>query len=297
MAAAATLCLAFVAATLLLFPAYARSALPVIVDIYQPARDSWSNLVFFSAAPFNLVLLVALAIGSARGFAHPPSARRFVAPVETLICAYASAGFLASFFIQGKGWMNHAYPGLVLALLAWVFFVVDAPPGVRAARTGRLFKYVCLPILIAAPFVFGVVRVVGDAEEHVGLRAAIARVAPPRPRLIAMARQLDYSHPVTRQLGGVWVGRPNSLWTSALVNGLLNGASDPVRRARLEDYRRRDLAVFAQDVRDGRPDAIVVEDKGTREWVVKQPETAGVLDDFEQTAQAEDIEIWTRKRP
>ena len=66
-------------------------------------------------------------------------------------------------------------------------------------------------------------------------------------------------------------------------------------RARLEDYRRRDLAGFAADVREGRPDVIVVEDQGTREWVAQLPETAGVLDGYEKTAQAEEIEIWTRK--
>ncbi|PPD46228.1 MAG: hypothetical protein CTY15_02350 [Methylocystis sp.] len=297
MAAAVALCLVYGAATLALFPAYAQYALPVIVDVYQPARDAFVNLALFSLAPFHLALLAALVAVSARGFAHPPVAPGFVAPAAARICAFASAGFLAGFFLQGKGWSNHAYPGIALVLLAWCFFALDRHPRARAARDGRLFKFVFLPAFIAAPFMFGTLKVLADIEEHPGLRAEIARAAPAHPRVIVMARQLDYGHPVTRQLDGAWVGRPNALWTASLSAYLLRDVKDPAWRARLEEYRRRDLAGFTDDVRSGRPDVIVVEDKDTREWVLKQPETASVLDGYEKAGQAEEIEVWTRKAP
>lgn len=294
-AAAAGVCAIYGVATLLFFPAYAEYALPVIAQVYQPARDSFVNLALLSLAPINVALLVALAMAAANGFATPPVAPGFVAPATARVCAFASIGFLIGFFVQGKGWMNHAYPGIALALLAWTFFALDGHPRARAAREGRLFKFVFLPAFIAAPAMFGAIKLIGDVEEHPGLRAEIARVAPAHPRVIAMARQLDYGHPVTRQLAGTWVGRPNALWTASLAAYLLREEKDPARRLRLEDYRRRDLAGFAEDVRTGRPDVIVVEDKDTREWVAKQPETARVLDDYEKTGAAEAIEIWTRK--
>lgn len=297
MATAAALCVVYGVATLLFFPAYAQYALPVIADVYQPARDTWANLALRSLAPFNVMLLAALAIVSARGFAHPPVAPGFVAPSAARVCACASIGFLAGFFLQGKGWSNHAYPGLVLALLAWCFFALDRHPRARAAQEGRLFKFVFLPAFIAAPFMFGAVKLLADVEEHPGLRAEIARVAPAHPRVIAMARQLDYGHPVTRQLEGTWAGRPNALWTASLAAYLLRDVKDPAWRARLEDYRRRDLAGFLEDVRAATPDVIVVEDKGTREWVLKQPETATALDGYEKAGQAAEIEVWTRKAP
>lgn len=285
---------AYVVATLLLFPAYADYALPVIAQVYQPARDAFLNLALLTLAPFNFALLLALAFAAAQGFAHPPASPGLVAPSAARVCAYASIGFLIGFFLQGKGWSNHAYPGIALALFAWVFFLLDKHPRAQAAREGRLAKFIFLPAFIAAPALFGAVKLIGDVEEHNGLRAEIARVAPARPRLIAMARQLDFGHPVTRQLGGVWVGRPNALWTASLAAYLLHDEKDPTRRARLEDYRRRDLAGFVEDVRSGRPDVIVVEDKDTREWALKQRETAGVLDGYEKAAQAEEVEIWRR---
>jgi hypothetical protein len=295
-AAAAGIFLLYGAVTLVLFPAYGDYALPLIVDVYQPARETWPRLAL-TLAPVNIAVLAALAIASAQGFAHPPAAPGFVVPSAARVCAFASIGFLAAFLLQGKGWMNHAYPGLALALLAWCFFTLDTHPRARAARDGRLFKFVFLPLFLAAPAMFGAARLLSDEEEHPGLRAEIARVAPAQPRLIALARQLDFGHPVTRQLGGIWVGRPNALWTASFASHLLRDAKDPAQRARLESYRRRDLAGFAEDVRAGRPDAIIVEDRETREWALKQPETAIALDGYEKTGQAEAIEIWTRRSP
>ncbi len=295
-AAAVGVVLAHGVATLVFFPAYAQYALPVIADVYQPARDSFANLALRTLAPFNVALLIALSAAAARGFATAPVAPRFVAPAASRVCAYASIGFLISFFVQGKGWSNHAYPGVALALFAWCFFLLDKHPRARAARQGRLFKFVFLPAFIAAPAMFGALKLIVDAEEHPGLRAAIERVAPPQPRVVAMARQLDFGHPVTRQLDGTWVGRPNALWTASFSAYLLNSAKDSAYRARLEDYRRRDLIGFVEDVRDGLPDVIVVEDRDTREWVLKQPEGAGVLEGYEKAGEAEEIEIWTRRR-
>jgi len=296
-ATAVCVCLAYGAATLLFFPAYAQYALPVIADVYQPARDSLANLALLTLAPFNIALLTALAFASARGFVTPPVAPGFVAPVAARACGYASLGFLAGFFLQGKGWINHAYPGIALALLAWCFFALDKHPRAQAVREGGLLKFVFLPAFVAAPMLFGAAKVLTDAEEHPGLRAEIGRVAPAHPRVIAMARQLDYGHPVTRQLDGAWIGRPNALWTASLAAYLLRDAKDPAWRARLEEYRRRDLAGFMEDVRNGRPDVIVVEDKDTREWVARQPETARVLDGYTRSGQADEIEIWTRETP
>ena len=294
MAAAALVVVAQGAALFVFFPAYADDVLPVLADVYAPARDSWTHLILFSLAPFHLALFAGLAAAAATGFSAPVAARGFVAPTAARVCALASLGFLLSFFVQGKGWINHAYPGLALILLAWIFFLLDRHP--RAASTrGRLVKFLFLPAFIAAPFLFGAQRLLANEPEHSGLLEAVGRVAPAHPRVIAMARQLDFGHPVTRQLGGVWVGRPNALWVSSFAGQLLKTAGDSAYRERLEQYRRADLAGFARDVSIGRPDVVIVEDKGTREWVEKQTETSGVLARYQQSGGVDEIEIWTRR--
>jgi hypothetical protein len=295
MAAAFVVCAGYAVVILVFFPAYRDYALPIIADVYQPARDSWTNLALLTLAPFHIALLVALIAAAAEGFVAPPVAPRFVAPAAARVCAWASLGFLVSFFVQGKGWSNHAYPGLALVLLAWSFLALDRHPRAKAARNGRLFKFVFLPALLASPAMFGAGKLLADIEEHPGLRAAILRHAPAHPRVIAMARQLDFGHPATRQVEGTWVGRPNALWTASFAAHLLNDAADSSYRARLDAYRRRDLAGFAEDVREGRPDVVIVEDKETREWVGRRPETAAALDGYEKAGNVDEIEIWVRK--
>lgn len=280
--AAAAVCAAYGVLILIAFPAYRDYALPVIADIYAPARESWSNLLFSSLAPFIAALLT--------GFLY--AARDFPAPAAARVGALASLGFLLSFFIQGKGWMNHAYPALALALLSWIFLALG--PAAQELREGRLFKFLFVPALAATPMALGAINQIGNAEEHPGLRAAVSRLAPPHPRVLALARQLDFGHPLTRQLEGIWVGRPNALWAASFAVTLMRKETGPARKEKLEDYRRRDLAGFAEDVRLGRPDVIVVEDKETREWAQKQPETANAFEGYVNAGAAGGVEIFTR---
>lgn len=294
-ATACAIALAYGLVTAILFPAYVNNAIPVISEVYQPARLDAVMLAFLTLSPINALLLFSLFLVSRGGVTRPPSGSIFPASTPALVCGLASLGFLLTFFIQGKGWMNHAYPGVVLALFAWIFFLLDPETDARRAGAGRVFKFVFLPIFLAAPMLFGANKLLADEEEQPGLRAEIARVAPPHPRLVALAPDLSYGHPVTRHLAGTWVGRPNALWVSTFANHLLEKEQDPARRARLEEYRRIDLDGFAQDVRAGRPDAIIVSDPKSRDFGLNHPAVADVLGDYEKTGQAGEVEVWTRK--
>jgi hypothetical protein len=114
--------------------------------------------------------------------------------------------------------------------------------------------------------------------------------------VIALAFNCDVGHPLTRRLRGQWVGHPCSLWTTSYVDQLLKDSpSDPAYRARLADYRRRDLTTFTRDVEEGRADVVVVESPRLREWSARQPELAGLLAPFEKAGEAGEIEVWTRR--
>jgi hypothetical protein len=181
-----------------------------------------------------------------------------------------------------------------LILFAWTVFALEKRT--HPISDGRLVKFLFIPALFAAPALHGGLKQWSNEEEHPGLRAAIARVAPAHPRIAAMARDLDFGHPVTRQLEGIWIGRQSALWTSSSVAHLLPSAADPAYRARLLNYRHDDLLAFAEDVARGRPDAIIVEDQAVREWVLKQPETANALNSYERVGAAGAVEIWALKR-
>ncbi|HEY8070446.1 MAG TPA: hypothetical protein VIE47_00540, partial [Methylocystis sp.] len=249
------------------------------------AHESLINFLAKTLAPYYVACAIGLLI----------LARGVPKGIEARTAFLASLGFFLCFVLQRKGWINHAYPAMALLFLAWLSHALDLAreePGVAHP----LVRFFFVPLLIASPFCFGGGGQWADAEEHPGLLAAAASHAPPRPRVIALAFNCDVGHPLTRRLHGQWVGHPCSLWTTSYVDQLLNSsASDPAYRARLAEYRRRDLTTFARDVEEGRADVVVVESPRLREWSAKQPEIAGVLASFEKTGEAGEIEVWTRR--
>ncbi len=272
-------------AVVVFFPVYAANITAFGLDVYGVAHESLINFLAKTLAPYYVACAIGLLI----------LARGVPKGIEARTAFLASLGFFLCFVLQRKGWINHAYPAMALLFLAWLAHALDLAreePGV-AHPLVRLFF---VPLLIASPFCFGGGGQWADAEEHPGLLAAAASHAPPRPRVIALAFNCDVGHPLTRRLHGEWVGHPCSLWTTSYVDQLLNSSpSDPAYRARLAEYRRRDLTTFARDVEEGRADVVVVESTRLREWSAKQPEIAGVLAPFEKTGEAGDIEVWTRR--
>jgi hypothetical protein len=270
----------------LFFPDYVARALPLALEIYAPARDDLAHLLTHSLAPAYGALLAGFLV----------AAHGVVLGRATLVALAASIGFFATFLIQGKGWINHAYPAIALMLLAFTLLALrdrTARTGPPAAATPALIKFLFLPAFVAAPACFGLIDLLSDREEHPGLLEAATTGAPPHPRVATIASQLDFGHPLVRELDGEWVGRQNALWVTALVGRLLPSAG-PERRARLEAFRHADLEALAEDLREGRPDIVVVEDEATRKFVAGRPETAGALESYRLAERAGEIEIWRR---
>jgi len=281
----------YVAAILAFFPAYVSAALPLIVDVYAPLRDKLPHILASPLFLANLVLLAALLFASRFGKGEP----------RMLVLAAASAGFLATFLIQGKGWMNHAYPGMALALLASASFLsgrTNSGAKQGESRLRRSFAlFVFVPALCLAPFLFGTMKYFGNDEEYPGLTDAVRRVAPAHPKIIALAEQLDVGHPLVRRLGGVWVGRQNCLWVSWGARYLLGqGIAPHAERARLLEHMRKDEEVFAEDIKLGRPDILLVESPEVESWARKQPALSAIFQNYRQVAKVGEVSIWRRNQ-
>ncbi len=96
------------------FPAYLTQALPLALEVYGPARDDLGHFLGHTLALVYVSLLMGFVV----------AARGVLLGRATLVALLASLGFFAAFLLQGKGWMNHAYPAVALALLAWVFLAL-----------------------------------------------------------------------------------------------------------------------------------------------------------------------------
>ena len=268
------------------FPDYIVNALPAAMEVYAPARGGLASLL--GAPPFlaNGLMLAGAVFALAR----------FGFEARAAVLVAASAGFLFTYVLQGKGWFNHAYPGLALAMFAlvalWLYL------GRAAPAAGALFARAALaPALICAPF-FGAVWMNGPgAEEYPGLSAQMRRLAPARPKIAALAAQLDVAHPLTRRLDGAWIGRQNALWVANCVAQILATQTvETARRARLEDYARRERADFVADIAAGAPDVLLVE-IALKGWAARQAEFKDLFAAFDKSGEASGIEIWTRVRP
>jgi hypothetical protein len=277
---ASGLCLTYISIVILAFPAYLTNTFPLIVAIYAPLRDDPRNILGSPLFLANFILLIGLW----------PGARNGAKDVRVSILAIASAGFLLTFLIQGKGWMNHAYPGMALALLASVVFLVcpggaahsGKKPGGLFPLSRRCFALYCfLPAFCVSPILFGISQEWPLKEEYPGLTAAVARVAPPHPKIAVLAEQLDVGHPLVRHLHGTWIGRQNCLWVSwGAKNLLAHGDLGPAERIKLANFMREDEAMFAEDLRLGRPDILLVETPALERWARDQPALARIFDAY-----------------
>jgi hypothetical protein len=272
---------AYVVAIFAFFPAYLRAGLPLILEVYAPLKDTPAHIFASPLFLANLTLLAALFFALQFGKARP----------RTLVLTAASAGFLLTFVIQGKGWMNHAYPGMVLALLASASFLSEPDDGSQWRRGFALFVFI--PALCLAPFLFGTAKDFGNGEEYPGLTDTVQRVAAAHPKIAALAEQLDIGHPLVRRLGGTWVGRQNCLWVSWGVRYLLGrGLAPASERMRLLNYLREDETRFAEDVEAAKPDILLVENRDVESWARSQPVLRSVFQDYRSIGSASGVEIW-----
>ena len=292
MLAALAAAVANVGAIALCFPDYFVIA-PATFDVYVPLREPWSYLLLETWFLLNIILLAALPFAFRRASLGP----------HVAIPALASAGFVIAYLIQGKGWVNHGLPGDELAFMAVAMGLAPtfatASEAVQFAAWGkarRAVLFVFMPLMLSAPILFGVFLPLTGFEEYKGLTAAVARHAPPHPRVIALSPRLDVGHPLTRRLGGEWVGRPNAIWLMVFSRMYLDaGWGDAAKRARYEEYIARDARGFREDVAAGRPDIVLVLDDPRIETAMRHPDIAAAMAGYAPVESADGVAIWTRK--
>jgi hypothetical protein len=280
LAAASLVVVIYLVVVLMAFPAY-EEMFRLALDLYAPVRDRLSTLL---ASPLVIANAALLAV-------YVYLAWRNRAGGAARVCAALSCGFLATFLVQGKGWNNHALPGIVFGFLALAFELrIFAPVTTHA---GALRTSLVFALLGMAPILFGAAQLLSNGEEHPGLTAAVARLAPPQPRIAAIAEQLDYGHPLVRHLGGAWVGTQNCLWISWGAKYLDRaGDADPMVLTHHGRWIASDLTTFAKDIASGVPDIILIESEDLETWARRQPALASVFSVYVLAAKVGEIEIW-----
>ena len=284
--AAAGVVLCYVAVTFLWFPDF-FTVLPSILDAYVPVKEPLADLLLEPWFLVNLALLAAVALALSRGGAD----------ARILVLASASAGFLGAFLVQGKGWVNHGLPGVALAFLALALALAPSlASGLRHkswAGLRRVALFVAAPAAVGLPILFGTIIQITMHEEYPGLTEAVRRHAPARPKIIAVSGELDLGHPLTRRVGGVWAGSPHSLWLMLSARVLIDWKRGDA--ARLAAYEDSDARMFARDMRENRPDIVLVGEGERVRGMLRHPAIAGALADFEIAETVSGVAVMARK--
>jgi hypothetical protein len=72
----------------------------------------------------------------------------------------------------------------------------------------------------------------------------------------------------------------------------LHGLGTADAQARRSQYLAADVAMFAADVRDGKPDILLAEGKDLATWARAEPALSGLFDAYVLAGNAGDVEIW-----
>ena len=118
--------------------------------------------------------------------------------------------------------------------------------------------------------------------------AAIERVAPPRPSIIALSPQLTTGHPVTRNVGGRWVGSRAGLFTAS--GAAYAGLDHSLTRVAYNE----DVQSFAVDVEKNSPDVVLVH-RASKRWLMREQPIRRAMAAYRPAASTKETEIWVRR--
>ena len=278
--AAGTVAAAYLAGAALFFPLFFSDVLPKLADVYLPLRLDALTLATRIATLIALPLAVCWICRDRQRNAG------------TSVLLLIGAGFVGAYLAQGKGWGYHAYPAVAFFLIAAGWAAQQAESEARGLP--RLLG----ALLLAAALILPLPRFVRADPSNPALAAAILRLAP-HPRMLAIAFPLNFGHPLTRDIGGVWVGRTWGLWeTGGALFMKAHAGDDPARRAKADAYFDDDRLGAARDILTQRPDIVLIQETpgfDFAQWIDGSPPLRAAMSLYVRADVVGDAEIYQRR--
>jgi hypothetical protein len=137
--------------------------------------------------------------------------------------------------------------------------------------------------------------------------AMVERIAPPHPSITLISDDVALGHPLVRAVQGRWISRVGSLWImeDAAIQRFAGGV-DAVKDRRLAAYMEAGRQQLIGEIRDGKPDIILIDDRtdhivvdnhgaSWREWVNADRELSALLAaDYRAVGNADGLTIFKR---
>jgi protein-S-isoprenylcysteine O-methyltransferase Ste14 len=275
--AAASVVALYAAAVLLFFPEYGSQVLPLIDSGYLQERLPVSILV---RLPAFLLFVIA---GGLTLFVE----RRHLRSSGAMFPLVAAGGFALAMLVQGKGYANHLYPAVALSLIGLGYATSGHSEDPIETRLGL----VVLTLAGAAgAFLLAQARTYPEVAEIVEHRA------PAHPTLLVAGTNLSIGDPLTRWVGGRWVGTRGSLWVTGTARDLLRNEKDPAERTRLEAAIAQDRRIWVADLDRSTPDVVLVDGAEGWRWINRNPDVRAGMAPYHVAGTADGIIVMIRPR-
>ncbi|WP_247501795.1 hypothetical protein [Bradyrhizobium sp. 1] len=235
---AAIIVIGYGAVVVAAFPDYLSTYAPMVAEAYLPIRKELSGLL-----PLPIVV-----IGASIAFLRLSAPHQLKLWSDATPWLAAAIGGAATFVLQGKGWAYMAFALCMFAIAAPLLHVCRK--ALRAPVViGGLAAIALIGLYLSSP-----------APGFPPLAARIEALVK-HPRLLTITDHVGLGHPLVREIGGTWVG--SSCAAQLLAGGAIlrqNGAqSTRAEQARLDGIIQFERQHLLADVRNGRPDIILVD--------------------------------------
>jgi hypothetical protein len=293
---AAAIAVAYGISVVVFYPAFLTDVMPLVADVYLPVRLSLAqSLLDTPVMLWTAAVLMILALRRGTGF-HPVFA----------VMLTAAAGFAAAYVLQGKGWPYQSYPMLALAMIALGLAIARRRQAMERTGEGYRFKDICavLAFCFIAAKSFAWLDI---AVEDRAATAIVERIAPPHPSITLISDDVALGHPLVRAVQGRWISRVGSLWImeDAAIQRFAGGI-DAAKDRRLAAYMEAGRQQLIGEIRDGKPDIILIDDRADHivvdkhgaswsEWVNADRDLSALLAaDYRAVGKADGLAIFKR---
>jgi hypothetical protein len=280
--------LTLTAASLAAFPEYLGEITTLMRDIYVPVR---SHPLSFLNDKACLGILSCFGLALVLRFEGKT-------PVTAVLALVIAAGFLASYFIQGKFFPYHTFPAALFGgIAAWILvyqkvFAKCATTPVTVARAVGVYALAVLGISISTLFIVGF----DDGRPVMSNVSWAAKLD--RPRALAVSPDISTAFPLARRIGAVWVDRIHSQWVARYTRHalLFGGLSEPDTRKFLH-YHNLDLEWILRRIREAKPDIIIQDISPGHSWLISELTTLdpSYLHGYEVIAEESGIRVLGRR--
>jgi len=243
----------YAASIFLLTPEYLRFIVPMATLVYG-AYGAPMNAVIGSM-PYPAFLLAAGTYAVVRR----------AGPTDRMadVLALAAAGFIADYLAQSKGWLYHLIPALASAWLLMMSILLRHV-GRQATTASQPWKSAMLYGAVAA-----VSYLLIGAQTIVPYRNTLAEDLLPVVQkqaaggsIAALSSYVWVGFPLVNEAHVAWASRFPAQWLLPGVIGRLAHPEslDPTTRQKLADIEHYNLDAVIDDLRNGHPDLVLVDD-------------------------------------